>query len=214
MHPNPAFRQEPTALHLNMVRVRGFGTLVVPVEDGLPMISHIPFVVSDDATELELHLVRSNPIFRSTTAPRPAMIVVSGPDGYVSPDWYEDAANAQVPTWNYVAVHLSGRLEARPHEKLRDHLDRLSASFETRLAPKPPWTSKKMPAGVMERMMRSIGVFQFHIDGVDGTWKLNQNKSEEQRDAASDQMKHSPIGHETHELSQMMKGIGPRLNWD
>lgn len=214
MHPNPAFREEPEMMHLNMVRWRGFGMLVVPGSDGMPMISHVPFLLNDDSTALELHLVRSNPIFAYANAAVPAMIVVSGPDGYVSPDWYEDPKHGQVPTWNYVAIHLTGRLEAQPEIELRAHLDRLSESFESRLAPKPPWRSAKMPKGAMERMMRAIGVFRFDIDGIDGTWKLNQNKSEAQRNAASDQIKQSPVGHETSELGQLMRGIGPRLHWD
>jgi len=214
MHPNPAFRKEPDIMHLNMARWRGFGMLIVPEDGGQPMVSHVPFLMNDAGTELELHLVRSNPIFRTVQSPHPAMVVVSGPDGYVSPDWYEDPENGQVPTWNYVAVHLNGHLSAAPETTLRDHLNRLSASFEARLAPKPAWHSDKMPKGVMDRMMRAIGVFRFKITAVDGTWKLNQNKTEDQRNAASDQMKHSPVGHETKELAQLMRGIGPRLNWD
>ena len=214
MHPNAAFRQEPDAIQLTMARWRGFGMLVVPGGSDLPMISHVPFLLSDDGAELELHLVRSNPIFAWATSEVPAMMVVSGPDGYVSPDWYEDSEHKQVPTWNYVAVHLKGRLAAQPEVTLRDHLDRLSQSFEERLAPKPVWHSTKMPKGVMERMMRTIGVFRLRIDEIEGTWKLNQNKTEDQRNAASDQMKHSPVGHETRELANMMRGIGPRTGWD
>lgn len=214
MHPNPAFRQEPDVLHLNLVRLRGFGTLIVPVQDAVPMISHVPYLLSDDGQTLELHLVRSNPIFSRASAPTSAVLSVSGPDGYVSPDWYEDPDHGQVPTWNYVAVHLTGQLEAQPQITLRDHLDRLSASFEERLAPKPPWTSNKMPKGTMERMMRAIAVFRFTIDKIDGTWKLNQNKSEDQRLGAAEQIKHSPVGHETRELGEMMVGLGPRLGWE
>lgn len=214
MHPNPAFRQETDALHLNMVRWRGFGSLVVPGDGALPMISHVPFRLSEDCAELELHLVRSNPIFVHAQSAVPALMVVSGPDGYVSPDWYEDPDHGQVPTWNYVAVHLSGRLEALPEVNLRDHLERLSDSFEARLHPKPPWHSRKMPEGVMERMMRAIGVFRFQIEGVDGTWKLNQNKANEQRLSAADSMKNSPLGHETKELAELMRGGGPRIQKD
>ena len=52
------------------------------------------------------------------------------------------------------------------------------------------------------------------IDKVDGTWKLNQNKSEAQRLGAAEQIKTSPLGHETKELGAMMVGLGPRLGWE
>ena len=74
--------------------------------------------------------------------PVAARIAVSGPDGYVSPDWY--GIVDQVPTWNYVAVHLTGVLELRSQEEMRDLLDRQSAYYEDRLRPKPPWRTDKM----------------------------------------------------------------------
>lgn len=75
----------------------------------MPFLSHVPFLLSGDGSEARLHLVRSTPITRALlTAPRAARIAVSGPDGYISPDWYGLAD--QVPTWNYVAVHLTARL--------------------------------------------------------------------------------------------------------
>lgn len=175
------------------------------------MVSHIPFILNDAGTEAELHLVRSNPMFRAVDRPLRAMLVVNGPDGYVSPDWYEDPSNSQVPTWNYVAIHAKGVLERATETALRDHLDRLSASFEDRLAPKKPWLAKKMPPQKLESMMRAIDVFRFRIEDIDGTWKLNQNKSEAQRETAAAHMKHGPVGHETDALAQMMRGLGPTV---
>ncbi|MBF9029503.1 FMN-binding negative transcriptional regulator [Rhodobacterales bacterium HKCCE3408] len=204
MHPNPAFRNEPAILHMTLVRTRGFGTLCVNA-DPSPLLSHIPFILDDMGEELELHLVRSNPIARMAL-PAPAVISVSGPDGYVSPDWYGDPTHNQVPTWNYVAVHLRGTLEAVPDGDLRGHLDRLAESFETRISHKRPWTSDKMPAGRMEALMRAIVLFRFRIESVEGTWKLNQNKDEAHRENAAVQIRHSPIGHETTVLSELMMG--------
>jgi len=66
---------------------------------------------------------------------------ISGPDGYVSPDWYE--VPDQVPTWNYVAVHLRGTLERLPQDQMHAMLDMQSAHFEDQLAPKPPFNQNK-----------------------------------------------------------------------
>jgi transcriptional regulator len=181
MHPNPAFRQKPLAANLAFVRARGFGILSVNGADG-PLAAHIPFLIAEDAQSVDLHLARSNPIARAAL-PAPALIAVSGPDAYISPDWY--GAQDQVPTWNYVAVHLRGKLEPLPIETLRDHADALSARFEADLLPKTPWVSAKMTDGVMERMMRMILPFRLTLASVDGTWKLNQNKTLEVRHAAA-----------------------------
>lgn len=207
MHPNPIFHDADAAQNLNFARERGFGTLAV-VGEGTPMLSHVPFLLSEDGSVAELHLVRSNPIARALKEPLPAKIAVTGPDSYISPDWYGVAD--QVPTWNYIAVHLTGMLELRPQEELHNLLDRQSAIYEDRLLPKPPWKTTKMSEGVMDKMMRMIVPCRMQVTAVDGTWKLGQNKPEEVRTAAADQVKGYGFGVETDLLAALMQGATSR----
>lgn len=203
MHPNPAFRQTPAGDNLAFARARGFGVLAVNGPEG-PLAAHVPFLIDDGGGWADLHLARSNPIARAGL-PAPAMIAVSGPDAYVSPDWY--GVPDQVPTWNYVAVHLRGRLDPLPAEVLRDHADALSARFEADLAPKAPWVSSKMSEGVMERMMRMILPFRLVITGVEGTWKLNQNKPEAARLAAAAGIAATGAEAPAAVLARLMRGL-------
>ena len=200
MHPNPAFRKTPHARNLAFVRDRAFGTLAVTAGDG-PLLSHIPLALSADGQTADLHLVRSNPILR--VLPCAAVIAVQGPDAYVSPDWYE--VPDQVPTWNYVAVHLRGHLEALPQEAMRDMLDRQSAHFEDQLQPKAPWTTSKMTPDVLERMMRQIVPCRLTIASVEATWKLGQNKPDTVRVAAAQRIRNSGIGQEVGQLAALME---------
>jgi len=204
MHPNPVFHPADAAKNLSFARDRGFGILAVSGDDGPPWLSHIPFLVSDDGAWVDLHLLRSNPIARALSSPRPARLAVSGPDGYVSPDWY--GVPDQVPTWNYVAVHLTGMLERCPAEALRDMLDQQSALFEARLLPKTPWTTNKMTPEVMARMMRTIVPCRMRVDAVDGTWKLNQNKPDEVRARAADHVENQTSGADLRRLARVMRG--------
>lgn len=203
MHPNPVFRAEERDHHIRFARDRTFGVLALSDEAG-PLLSHVPFLLSEDGTLAELHLVRSNPIVRALQTPAVAKIAVQGPDGYVSPDWY--GIEDQVPTWNYVAVHLTGRLELRPQTELRDLLDRQSAFFEARLLPKPPWVSSKMSDEALVRMMRMIVPCRMEISDIQGTWKLNQNKPDAARLRAADHMEDG-IGTDIGELARLMRGI-------
>ncbi|MEM6680514.1 MAG: FMN-binding negative transcriptional regulator, partial [Pseudomonadota bacterium] len=176
MHPNPAFRSQETAEALIEARARGFGILTAQGPDG-PLASHVPFLLDGEGQEAEAHLVRSTALARvlaRQSAPIPALLIVSGPDAYVSPDWYGE--DDLVPTWNYIAVHLRGQLRLAPERDMRGHLDRLSANFEGRL-PKPPWTAAKMQPETLERMMRSITPIVFAVERVESTVKLNQNRS-------------------------------------
>ncbi len=203
MHPNPAFRAEDTARHIAFARERAFGVLTLST-DQAPLLSHVPFLISEDGAVADLHLVRSNPIVHALKQPRVARIAVSGPDGYISPDWY--GAEDQVPTWNYVAVHLTGRIRVLPHSELRDLLDRQSAFYEERLRPKPPWTAGKMNSDALERMMRMIVPCRLQVDDIQGTWKLNQNKTDKMRHSAADYVEADGFGSETGLLATLMRG--------
>lgn len=204
MHPNPAFRGGSTARNLEFARARGFGVLAVAAE-GAPLISHVPFLLNESGDVAELHLVRSNPIVRLLSEPVAARLAVSGPDSYVSPDWY--GVEEQVPTWNYVAVHLAGRLELRPQEEMRGLLDRLSAEFEGRLAPKAPWVADKMQPEGLARMMRMIVPCRLHVEDVQGTWKLGQNKPDAARLGAAEAMEDAGVGSEVAALAALMRAV-------
>ena len=205
MHPNPIFRPEDQTDAWALVRDRGFGVLSVAGPDGV-QASHVPFVTEGE-TRIAAHLVRSNPLVAMLKAqPQEALLIVSGPDGYISPDWYMIAD--QVPTWNYVAVHLRGSLSLLPDDALLPHLEALSDHNETRLLPKKPWTHHKMTEGVMERMMRQIVPVQMEVREISSTWKLNQNKSEAARESAAHAVDRSPLGHEQSALAALMRGAG------
>ena len=205
MHPNPAFRQSPRDQNLAFARARGFGVLTINGPDG-PLAAHVPFLLNEDASFAELHLARSNPIARAGL-PAPALIAVSGPDAYISPDWYGPHTEVpdQVPTWNYVAVHLRGTLEPLPQDAMRPHVDALSAEHETRITGKRPWTSAKMTEGAMPRMMRMILPFRFVVTSVEGTWKLNQNKPPEVRARAAEALSHGNAA--AREIAALMRDL-------
>lgn len=202
MHPNPVFHTRDAARNLNFARQRAFGVLAVNGPDG-PLMAHIPFLLDDDNATVWLHLVRSNPMVRALEQPLACKIAVSGADSYISPDWY--GVPDQVPTWNYVAVHVSGVLELLPQDRLQGILDRESAFFEEQLLPKRPWTNKKMSEGVMEKMMRAIVPCKIRVTSVDGTWKLNQNKPDEVRLRAAGHAEADGIGSDLGGLAALMR---------
>ena len=198
MHPNPSFRGETTEANLGFALHRGFGALCINGAMG-PLASHVPFCAT--AGGVEFHLVRNAPMARALATPQQGVILVSGADAYVSPDWYE--MEHQVPTWNYHAVHLRGVVKLLPEAALRGHLERLSATFEERL-PKAPWQLGKMPDDVLARMMRAIVPCVLHIDEVQGTLKLGQNKPEAARLAAGRAMMTAAISPGAAEIGARM----------
>ena len=206
MHPNSQFRQTGQSKALAFAAGQGFGVLtLLSVE---LHASHIPFVLSDDGKAFDMHLVRSNPIARAIKAAgdqAPAFLIVQGPHAYISPDWYD--LEDQVPTWNYVAVHLTGRLVALDDDALRASIDRLSAAFENKIASqtgKTPWESKKMSTGALAGMMKAIRPFRFEIEAIDSTFKLNQNKPASAVEGAMTGLRNSQVGSQLDQLIDMM----------
>ena len=203
MHPNPIFRDTSIDTIRSFVAERGFGTLAIN-GDPVPLTAHVPFVLRDN--HVLAHLVVSNPIWRALSdGPLPAVMTINGPDGYISPDWYD--MPDQVPTWNYVAVRLTGVLHPLPDDQLRPILDDLSETFEARLAPKPVWRSDKMAPDAMAKLMRMIRPIRFDIEQTQSTWKLGQNKPDAARNGAADALESSDIGLETAALARAMRDI-------
>ncbi|MFT4716455.1 MAG: transcriptional regulator [Paracoccaceae bacterium] len=200
MHTNPSFRKTPDETSLEFARQRGFGIMSVNGET-VPLNAHIPFLLSDDGTKIEAHMTRSNPVLRALNGgAKPALLTVSGPDAYISPDWY--GAEDMVPTWNYIAVALSGDLTALPAEYLLPHLARLSLMFETCLLPKPIWLTDKVNPDALSRMLRMIVPVEMSITKVDATWKLGQNKGDAARTAAANGLR--ATGAEHAALAELM----------
>ena len=207
MHPNKIFHTKTEQENLQFAAERGFGTLAVNA-DGGPLIAHIPFVLTDGGRTLLAHVMRVNPINKLLDAPVDAVLAVTGADAYVSPDWY--GVDDQVPTWNYVAVHLRGSLRRLKQDDLPGVLDALSAEMEGRLAPKKPWTSGKMDPAIYSAMQRGIVPIAMDIAKIDGTWKLSQNKPDAVRHAAADGVRAARIGSESEEAARLMRDSGAR----
>ena len=202
MHPNPIYRKTSRDRNMAFAHHRSFGMLSISGPDG-PLNAHIPFVLSKDGTRLDAHILASNPIWRALETPQPAVIAITGPDGYISPDWY--GIDDQVPTWNYIAVHLRGTLKRLDQSSLRPHLEQLSAQFETRLLPKPVWTIDKVTPETLERFERMIRPVTLEITDIESTWKLNQNKTDAARLGAADAVTNSQIGSDLGDLADLMR---------
>ena len=205
MHPNRVFHVTERARNVAFLRERSFGTLAINGPSG-PLTAHIPFLVSQDGTRVEMHLVRSGAIARAVADPQNAVLTVLGPDSYISPDWYGGVVD-QVPTWNYVAVRVRGVLRLEPQDTLEDLLARQSAHMEERIADKVPWTSAKMSDGVMARMMPAIVPLSMHVDSIEGTWKMSQNKSTDVRLSAAQHVAQAGLGTETSALAKWMREV-------
>ena len=157
------------------VAARGVGDLITHGVRGID-VTYLPFVLLPDdggPRRLTTHVARTNQQWQDEGA---ATWVVHGPDAYISPGVVPAQPQPQrmptVPTWNYLVVHLRGRLIAHHDDewKLRSLRD-LTARHE------PGWRLENGPLAAIERMLPAIVGIEFVVDAVIGKAKMSQNRS-------------------------------------
>ena len=177
MYAPPAFKTDRTAA-LAFAAARGFG-LVIACNGGRPVASLLPFHVSKadgERPRVQFHVARGNPLVDLAANGGTWMISVAGADAYVSPDWY--VSPDQVPTWLYETVQLSGPVHIVPPDHTPAHLEQLAVKFESWLAPKPPWAAERLSRARRDKLMTAIVAAEMTVETVEGSFKLNQHKSD------------------------------------
>jgi transcriptional regulator len=176
MYAPRAFRIDEGQAAFNLIARFGFATLVT-VADGGCAVSHLPMIGDAANGVLRGHLARANP-HSSLFDGRRQLAVFVGANAYVSPDWYGDTA--QVPTWNYSAVHVEGdsRIIAQPAavDALLEELSDFHESRRHDLRDGKFWKLSKLPADKLARLRAGIVAFEISIDRLEYKAKLSQNK--------------------------------------
>jgi transcriptional regulator len=205
----PPFFKQDRAASLGFAEQRGFGTVCV-FDGSKPVASSLPFYLSyaDDGTpQAAFHVARHNPLIKLADGAMSWLLAVNGPDAYVSPDWY--VSPDQVPTWLYQSVHLTGPARVLSDAELALQIDTLSAKFENRLLPKKPWTSGKMTAGRLESMKKAIVGLVMTVEEVEGSFKLNQHKSEADYVAVANALGEGDA--DAQQISHLMRHTRPQI---
>lgn len=155
---------------------RWAGVLVTVDADGTPAATHMPVLWDAEKRIATGHIARANPQWKQ--GPGRGLVVLSGPEAYVTPSWYPSKAEhgKTVPTWNYEAVHLSGRVEwFDDAERLEAVVRDLSALHEQGRA--EPWSIGDAPRPYIDALLRGIVGVALHVERVEAKRKLSQNKS-------------------------------------
>jgi transcriptional regulator len=211
MYTPPMFKTDRAA-SLAFAEARGFG-MICAWDGHKPIASPLPFYFDygADGTPLAMfHVARNNPLIALADSAPTWLLAVTGADAYVSPDWY--ASPDQVPTRLYQTVHLTGPVRKLSEEELVVQIDRLSDKFEGWLAPKPPWTSAKMTTARLEALKKGIVGLVLTVEAVEGTFKLNQHKSDVDHVAIASALNGQP-DEGSRTIAQQMVALRPSLEY-
>lgn len=154
---------------------RAAGILVTNGPEG-PLATHMPIVWDGARRVLSGHIARANP--HHTLGPGQGLVILAGPETYVSPSHYPSKAEhgKAVPTWNYEAVHFSGRIEWFDDSvRLEAVVRELSDLHEGSRA--RPWSLDDAPGDYVKAMLRGIVGVEMQVERVEAKRKLSQNKA-------------------------------------
>lgn len=195
MYVSQPSREERVPVLMAAVHDIQLCALVAASPEGL-LASHLPMLLregSDGAYFLEGHVARPNELWKAARAASSGLAIFQGPQAYVHPGWYptKHLTGRAVPTWNYIAVHLHGPLEAIENEDwLRRHLTDLTARNE---GDRPePWAMSDAPADYIAGMLRGIVGIRMSVDRFEGNWKMAQRQPFENRMGAMEGLAASP----------------------
>jgi transcriptional regulator len=174
MYTPKLYREEDRGAILEFLRKNEFAVLVT-YDGEKPTASHllVDVVEVDEKILLNGHMSKANPQWGTFNPNADALVIFQGPHTYISPTWYN---HVNVPTWNYQAVHVYGRLRIvdDPDETyllLKRLIDRHEVGS--------PYKMETLPPDFVAKEIRGIVAFQIEATRIEANYKLSQNRDDE-----------------------------------
>lgn len=194
------YKHENNEEIFRFITANGFATLVSTVDDK-PWATHIPLVLKDDKT-LEGHISKANAQWKVFENEPIVLAIFQGAHTYVSSSWY-DHENA--PTWNYVAVHVYGKIRLVSEVDLRKSLSRLVNKYEEKS--ENPVAVERMSSEFLNKEIKGIVGFEIDIIDIQAKAKLSQNRDEKNHAAIIRELEKRG-DHSSKEVARLMKEKG------
>lgn len=167
-----SYKNENLAEIEEFIRLNSFAILVSQV-DGAPWASHIPLELKkevDGSAKLIGHLAKANAQAQTVSSDMEVLAIFNGPHSYVSSSWYKEE---EVPTWNYIAVHIYGKVRIQSEEELYSSLIELVDRYER--DSEEPISVHSLSAKTMRQIRGIIGI-EIIIDKIQAAYKLSQGR--------------------------------------
>ncbi len=159
----------------SFIRENSFGILVSQTEKKL-WATHIPLELDKNEKGEDVlygHISKGNPQWKNFSEKEDVLAIFQGTHAYISSSWYD---HENVPTWNYIAVHIYGKIRIIEGERLLHVLKKLTDKFETHS--ENPVSLEKMSEKYLQKEIKGIVGFEIEIEDIHSAYKLSQNRDE------------------------------------
>ena len=183
------FEETSQQLLFDLIKAHPLATVVTLSESGLNA-NHIPLMIAENENGekvLRGHVARANPILNDIGLSPSTLLVFQGDEHYITPSWYATKKETEkvVPTWNYVVVHVRGKMRvvedaAWLHKQLNDLTVQQESSRDQ------PWSLSDAPPEFIEQIKKAIVGFEVQIESLVGKWKVSQNQPQVNRESVAE----------------------------
>lgn len=167
------FREEERQKILAFLRCNNFPA-IVSFDGDRPIATHTPVeVVENENGEITIyaHISRANPQWKSFDN-QEILLIFQGAHTYISPRWYN---HVNVPTWNYMMVHVYGKVRLLQGDELYALLSRLVHNHEVNTS----YSLEGLPQDFVQKEIRGVVGFALDVTRIDAGYKLSQNRNDE-----------------------------------
>lgn len=164
------FRNTNVAEVKEFLRQHSFGILVSHTGEKL-WGSHIPLELTSDEKFLHGHISKGNSQWKNFRNDDEVMAIFTGPHTYVSSSWYD---HENVPTWNYIAIHVYGKVRLIEGEELFLSLKNLMDKYEK--DSRHPVSMESMSPEYLQKSILGLVGFEIAITNIEAAYKLSQNR--------------------------------------
>jgi len=157
----------------NFLIENSFGILINQTNGKLTG-THIPMELDKDENGDDVlvgHISKANPQWESFNKNEEILAIFNGPHAYISSSWYE---KENVPTWNYIAVHIYGEIKIIEGDELLDSLKKLVDKYE--MNSENPVSIERMSSKTLKQINGIVG-FSIKINKIQAAYKLSQSRS-------------------------------------
>jgi len=156
----------------DFLKNNSFGILINTIE-GKPWGTHIPLELSKNSEDKDIlvgHIAKANLQSKNLVDGDEVLCIFNGPHSYISSSWYKEE---EVPTWNYIAVHVYGTIKIQTSEELLQSLHELVDKYEQQS--EHPISLNDMSKKTMRQVTGIIG-FEIEINDIQAVKKLSQGR--------------------------------------
>ena len=157
------------------IKQNAFGILINQV-DSKPWATHIPLELDIDENDNDIlvsHIARANPQWKVFEQQPDVLCIFNGPHSYISSSWYKEE---EVPTWDYIAVHVYGKVKILSEEEVMQSMYKLVNKYEA--GSKNPISLDDMSPKTLRQIKGVVG-FKINITTIQAAYKLSQTRPED-----------------------------------